>query len=298
MTQYDIPIVFMVFNRPDTSRRVFEAVRLMRPKTLMVVADGPRPDRSGEAVDCALVRSVIDAVDWPCEVLKNYSPVNMGCRGRVSSGLDWVFEQVEEAVILEDDCLPDRSFFCFCQQLLNLYRHDTRVMHIGGTNVQFGRIRGDGSYYFSRKAHVWGWATWRRAWKHYDVTMRNFPLFRDSHAIENIVPNKRMQQVMLRDFAMTYENRIDTWDYQWTFAMLQQNGLSIIPNVNLISNIGFGNKATHTSDSSNLFSNVPVAPLDNIIHPTFVAPFTAADEFTFRLENPSGIRQLFNKIKL
>lgn len=296
MKQYEIPIVFMIFNRPDTTRRVFEMVRSIRPKQLLVIADGPRLDRSGDAEKCAMVRAIVDEVDWPCEVVKNFSESNLGCKSRVSSGLDWAFEIVEEAVILEDDCLPNGSFFNFCEKLLALYRNDERIMHIGGTNVQFGRTRGDGSYYFSRKAHVWGWATWRRAWKHYDVSMRNFPLYRDSHAIGNIVPNKKMQQVMLRDFTMTYENRIDTWDYQWTFAMHQQNALSIIPNVNLVSNIGFGNNATHTADPGNPFANVPVAQLDTLLHPTFVIPDMVADEYTFRLENPPQFKQLLNKL--
>jgi hypothetical protein len=298
MTSYDVPLVLIIFNRPDTARRVFEMVCLMRPKILMVVADGPRTDRPGEAEKCAMVRSMIDEVDWPCEVVKNFSAVNMGCKLRLSSGLDWAFELVEEAVILEDDCLPNQTFFDFCAQMLSFYRTDDRIMHISGVNFQFGGTRGDGSYYFSRKAHVWGWATWRRAWKYYDVTMRHFPLYRDSDAIINIISNRKMQRFMLREFAMAYENKIDTWDYQWTFAMHLQNALSIIPNVNLVSNIGFGNNATHTTDARNLFSNMPVASLDNIIHPTFVVPDTTADEFTFKLENPSRIKQLFNKFKL
>lgn len=296
-TSYNTPIVLILFNRPDTSRQVFEMVRCVRPKKLLVIADGPRTERPGETEKCAIVQSLIKKVDWPCDLLTNISPHNMGCKLRVSSGLDWVFQNVDEAVILEDDCLPNHSFFRYCAELLALYRNDERIMHIGGANFQFGKIRGDGSYYFSRKAHVWGWATWKRAWKHYDVTMKDFPLYRQLGAIEHVVPNKMMQKVMLGDFTRTYENKVDTWDYQWTFSLHQQNGLSIIPNVNLVSNIGFGEGATHTTESENVFANVPTVEFDELVHPTFVIPDIAADELTFKLENPSIVERVFKVIR-
>jgi hypothetical protein len=156
------PIAFFIFNRPDTTARVFEAIRQAQPSKLLVVADGPRSTRPGEAEKCAATRAIIDQVDWECEVLTNYSDVNLGCRHRVSSGLDWVFEQVEEAIILEDDCLPHPTFFRFCEELLEWYRHDHRIVAISGDNFQNGHQSGEFSYYFSRYVHIWGWATWRR----------------------------------------------------------------------------------------------------------------------------------------
>jgi hypothetical protein len=179
--QIKTPVAFLVFNCPDTTIRVFEEIRCARPPKLLVVADGPRADRPGEADKCQAVRAVIETVDWPCEVLKNYSDVNLGCKIRVSSGLDWVFEQVEEAIILEGDCLPHPTFFRFCEELLETYRDDERIGMISGDNFQFGRKRGDASYYFSRYNHIWGWASWRRAWQHYDRNMAIWPKFRDDH---------------------------------------------------------------------------------------------------------------------
>src|SRR5512139_3287315 len=166
--QLKTPVAFIIFNRPDTAERVFAEIAKARPPKLLVVADGPRANRSGEAEKCAATRAIIDRVDWDCEVLTNFSDTNLGCKNRVSSGIDWVFEQVPEAIILEDDCLPHPTFFRFCEELLERYRDDERIGMISGDNFQLGQKRTDASYYFSRYNHIWGWASWRRAWRHYD----------------------------------------------------------------------------------------------------------------------------------
>ena len=167
MAHYNLrtPVALLIFNRPDTTERVFNAVAKARPSKLLVVADGPRDSRPGEAARCEQTRAIIKRVDWDCEVITNFADRNMGCKLRVSSGIDWIFEQVEEAIILEDDCLPDPSFFRFCDEMLERYRDNERVGMVSGGNLQFGRHRGTGSYYFSKYTHIWGWASWRRAWK-------------------------------------------------------------------------------------------------------------------------------------
>jgi len=276
------PIVFLVFNRPDTTIRVFEGIRRARPAKLFVVADGPRADRPGEAEKCRVVRAIIDTVDWPCEVLKNFSDVNLGCKRRVSGGLNWVFEQVEEAIILEDDCLPHPTFFRFCKELLDKYRDDERVMHISGDNFQFERVRGDGSYYFSRYNHIWGWATWKRAWAHYDVKMKMWPKFLKQQQIANVFENRSIQRYWLKCFQAVYEGKIDTWDYQWLYAIWSQNGLTVLPNVNLISNIGFGEDATHTTGKNDKSANMKTGSMFEIVHPSFVMVNKEADLFTFK----------------
>ena len=159
------PVAFIIFNRPDTTEIVFETIRQAKPSKLLVVADGPRTDRSGEVEKCTATRAVIERVDWECEVITNYSDVNLGCKRRVSGGIDWIFSQVEEAIILEDDCLPAPSFFQFCQTMLERYRYDDRISMIGGSNYQQENSRTSDSYFFTKYAHIWGWATWRRAWK-------------------------------------------------------------------------------------------------------------------------------------
>ena len=168
------PVVLIVFNRPEVTKIVFERIRQARPGLLMLVADGPRERRQGEPDACRQVRQIVEHVDWPCEVLKNYSDTNMGCGARVASGIDWVFQHVEQAVILEDDCLPDPTFFRFCEELLDRYRYEERVMQISGSNFLFGRRAVEVSYYFSRYPLCWGWATWRRAWRHFDFNMQTW----------------------------------------------------------------------------------------------------------------------------
>lgn len=281
--QLTTPIAFFIFNRPGTTIRVFEEIRRARPTKLLVVADGPRPDRPGEAEKCAATRAIVDQVDWPCEVLKNYSDINLGCKIRVSSGLDWVFEQVEEAIILEDDCLPHPTFFRFCQEMLNKYRYDKRIMMISGDNFQFNRKRTEYSYYYSRYCHIWGWASWRCAWQCYDVEMRGWPAFRDGGWLYNLFDAPRVIDYWTRVFEMTYRGDIDTWDYQWSFACWQQGALAIMPNTNLISNIGFGHDATRTT-KENQFSNMPCEEmLFPLSHPLFVIRYRDADVLTEKL---------------
>lgn len=286
------PVAFLIFNRPDTTERVFEAIRQAQPPKLLVVADGSRADRPSEAEKCAAARAIIDRVDWDCEVLTNYSNFNLGCKKRVYSGLDWVFNSVEEAIILEDDCVPQPTFFWFCEELLQRYRYDERIMSICGLNVQFGREKTEYSYYFSHHYHCWGWATWRRAWRHYDVQMKLWPKIRDSGLLKDVLMDYRAVKYWTKFFQATYDDYIDTWDYQWIFASWVQSGLTILPNVNLISNIGFGVEATHTVNSSETsqYANMPVEAVNfPLKHPPFVIRNVEADNFTQNTLWDSGL---------
>ena len=293
------PIIFIIFNRPDTTQRVFNEIRKAKPTKLFIAADGPRENIPGETEKCRAARDVTNQVDWDCEVIKNYSDVNMGCKRRVSSGLDWAFDMVEEGIILEDDCLPHLTFFLFCEELLEKYRHDQRVKMISGNNFQFGRKRTDYSYYFSRFNHIWGWASWRRAWKHFDVNMKLWPEIRDGGWLNDWLGDKKSVQYWTQIFEKVYKGKIDTWDYQWTFACWVQNGLSILPNVNLVSNIGFGFDAIHTKGQSkfnNMKTETMVFPLS---HPKYILRDSVADVFTSNSmfsTQPFPIRAI-NKLK-
>ncbi|MDP8933566.1 MAG: glycosyltransferase family 2 protein, partial [Cyanobacteriota bacterium] len=230
---------------------------------------------------CAAARAIIERVDWDCQVLKNYSETNLGCRLRVSSGLDWVFDTVEEAIILEDDCAPHPTFFPFCAELLEYYRHDYRIGSISGQNVQFGRKRTDYSYYFSRYTHCWGWASWRRAWKYYDLNMKLWPEVRDGNFLMDILGNQKAAKDWAKTFQITYDKQVDTWDYQWTFACWIQSSVTVLSNVNLVSNIGYGTESTHTAEEASKYSNMPVEAIDfPLKHPPFVVRDLQADEFT------------------
>lgn len=269
----------MIFNRPDLTRRIFEEIRRARPRQLLVVADGPRSDRLGESAKCAAARQVLSRVDWPCEVRTNFSETNLGCKRRISSGLTWVFSQVEEAIILEDDCLPHPTFFRFCEELLERYRDDERVFHISGTHYRFEGERTRESYYFSRYNFIWGWASWRRAWAHYDVEMKQWPQVRDGGWLNDFFGGKSKADPWIRSFQSIYDGEVDTWDYQWALAFWINHGLSIRPHVNLISNIGFGEDATHTtgeSPNANLTTEAMLFPLQ---HPPFMMPNGYEDSF-------------------
>ena len=244
------PVAFIIFNRPDTAERVFSEIAKARPSRLLVIADGPREDRPGELEKCKASRAIIDRVDWPCEVLTNYSEVNLGCKNRVSSGIDWLFGQVEEAIILEDDCLPEPSFFQFCEEMLERYRHDERIGMVSGTNFLDNKITIDESYYFSNYMTIWGWATWRRAWQAYDVKGTVWSKLKNEKFLDSYFVSKLERKYWTYAFDGVYEGRIDTWDYQWVLCNWAQSRLSIVPKVNLISNIGFRSDATHTSKQS------------------------------------------------
>ena len=276
-------VVLMIFNRPENTARVFQAIRAARPGKLLVVADGPRQNVPEDLMKVALTRKVVAAVDWPCEVLINYSQKNMGCRLRVASGLTWVFEQVEDAIILEDDCLPHPSFFEYCNDLLEYYRDDEKIMHIGGNNFQNGKRRGWASYYFSKYTHIWGWATWRRAWQLYDAELVHW----SEHGAEVLArwcerPEERRYWAGI--LTMVLDGRINTWDAPWLYTCWANDGLSIVPAVNLVSNIGFGGNSSHTSDAQSPFAEMTTSDLKlPLRHPRQVSVDRDADLYTCNL---------------
>lgn len=257
-------VSLLIFNRPDVTRRVLERIREAKPPRLFVVADGPRADRPDDAEKCAKTRQTIDeVVDWNCDVLKNYSDVNLGSRNRVSSGLNWIFETVEDAIILEDDCLPHITFFQFCDELLEKYRHDRRIVMISGSNMLYQWKPDLQSYHFSYYGGTWGWASWRRAWEYYDVDMKLWSEPEARSRIRDVLCNEKQYLKRKTVFDRMYsEKKKSVWDHQWSFARLLQSGLSIVPSRNLISNIGFTEDATHTSNYIEGVSELPTYPME------------------------------------
>ena len=281
------PVVFLIFNRPSLTAQVFERIRQAQPRQLLIVADGPRANHAGEAELCAQTRAVVERIDWDCDVQRNYADANLGCKRRIASGLDWVFATVEEAIILEDDCLPQPTFFRFCEEMLDRYRHDERIMGIGGANYQFGQRRGANktdSYYFSRFCHIWGWASWRRSWQLYDVEMKLWPEVKRLGWLNDIIMNDAIAAQWGRMFDRVVAGELDTWDCQWAFATWVHAKLGIVPNGNLISNIGFGAQATHTNTRGArppLTANLPTPAMTfPLQHPNYVIRDKAADDFT------------------
>lgn len=273
------PVVFLIYHRPDLTDQAFNSIKQAKPKQLFVVADGPKDE--SEVILCQQAREVTERVDWDCEVKRNYSDVNLGCRKRVSSGLDWAFRQVEEAIILEDDCLPHQSFFRFCESLLYHYRGDERIMAISGNNFQDGQRRTPYSYYFSKYNHCWGWATWQRAWKHWNFSADKWLEFRNSGLMNSVCSDPLEVQYWIKIFdAVFLKEELDSWAYVWTFACWSQSGLTALPHRNLVSNIGFGADATHTAEDSP-YANLETYPIGSIYHPPFIIRNQEADQYTF-----------------
>ena len=275
---FQTPVVLIAFNRPQTTRKVFEAIAAIRPAKLLLIADGPRASKEGEKDLCTQVRTIIKSVDWPCELLTNFSDQNLGCRERVVTGLNWVFSLVEEAIILEDDCLPHPSFFQFCQEMLKRYRGDSRIGMISGNSFVEAGSDWPFSYYFSRAFHIWGWATWRTAWQRYDPDITSWPEAKKYGMLSEFVDESRYirhwTEVLDKMYAGTGPN---TWDFQWAYTNMANNTLSIVPTVNLVENIGFGPEATHTIDphtDPRMSGDAIEFPLN---HPATVFPLRSLD---------------------
>jgi hypothetical protein len=247
------PVLFIIFNRPDTTQQVFNAIRQAQPRHLLVAADSPREDKPGEDQKCQQARDIIKQVDWECELRTLFQKKNLGCGAGVATAITWFFDNVEEGIILEDDCVPCADFFTFCEELLDYYRDNKKIMHISGDNFQYGRKRGNSSYYFSSciGCHNWGWATWRRAWKHFDF------------------------------YCASAEYRKGNWDWQWETSVRINGGLAIVPNINLVSNIGLGPDSTHVIGPDrclNLSTQTLQLPL---VHPKTISRNRVADCYTY-----------------
>jgi len=279
----ETPVLFLIFNRPDTTLQVFEEIRRVKPQKLFVAADGPRDGVTGEKEKCERSRLIATNVDWACRVETLFKDKNLGCKVAVSSAISWFFEHVSEGIILEDDCVPHPTFFHFCQIMLERYRFDDRVMHISGANFQFGRKRGEATYYFSRFCHVWGWASWRRAWSYYDVEMSQWKSTKNKRFYAELFNTRSDWLFFQRSWDLVSNGQIDTWDYQWVFACLAQKSMNIIPNFNLITNIGFGACSTHTHRFSPA-ANIPAVGIPfPLSHPNKYAWNEDADYHTAQL---------------
>lgn len=272
------PVAFFIFNRPELTAQAFSAIAAARPPRLLVVGDGPRPGHPDDPDQVRQARGVIERVDWPCQLSTCYSDVNLGCKQRLASGLDWVFSEVESAVIIEDDCVPDPSFFRFCEELLERYRDEPRVHMIAGCNVLAPRSFTQCSYYFSHCYHIWGWASWARAWAHYDLQMTRWPELRDTRWLRRLLGSPIQARIARRIFDETHAGKVPTWDFQWVFSSWLAGGLAIVPSVNLVSNIGYGEQATHERAADHPLANLPREAMTfPLRHPRRVAPLREAD---------------------
>lgn len=291
------PVLLILFNRPSHVQRLLDRLRQVRPTLLFVAVDGPRMSHPTDVEQVARSISLINSIDWPCTIHRLIREQNLGCKKGVSSSINWFFSKVEEGIILEDDCLPDPAFFSFCTDLLTRYRQNEQVMHINGTNLAAGHWWSSDSYLFTKVCHVWGWASWRRAWQHYDINMTDYPTQRIK-LINQLVHNENSRFYWRKAFDETYAGKIDTWDYQWVFSIWLADGLCILPAVNMISNIGFNHDATHTKFVTK-FAELPTTSLVAHYHPDTVVDNVQATESLFQTLYilPNVFTTLINRVK-
>lgn len=287
----ETPVLFLVFNRPDLAARVFARIREARPSRLFIAADGPRPDHPDDGPACRETRLLAAQVDWPCEVKTLFRETNLGCRRAVESAITWFFEQVEAGIILEDDCLPDLSFFPFCAELLERYRDDEQVMSISGDCFQLRGSEWGASYSFSIYHHIWGWATWRRAWRHYNSALDSNPCLFDRAWLAALLESEPATRYWSHIIARYHEGHIDTWDLPWNFSCWIRRGLCVAPAANLVENIGFDLRATHTKQTQPGPTRFPLAPMRfPLRHPAAVRRDPASERASEAFFLPAGLK--------
>ncbi|WP_285010271.1 nucleotide-diphospho-sugar transferase [Pedobacter faecalis] len=296
--QVKSPILFLVFNRPEVTKLVFDEIRKAQPSRLYIAADGPRGNRPDETDLCKKVLEIVDQITWPCTVQRLVRMENLGCRDAVSGAIDWFFSNEPEGIILEDDCLPEPDFFRYCDYMLEHFRDDTRFRHVAGCNLQLGKIWNTASVYYSNQTNVWGWASWARVWKDYDKYLSRYEASEVEDQFAKIFSDHFAVEFWVQIFKDLKSGKIDTWDYQLTIINFFNNGLSVIPNVSLIKNIGFGKGATHTLDEANAYSQIETGTLGQITLPKYVLPQKDADfAVTFRELNLKEKWRVYNKPK-
>ncbi len=290
------PVAIFIYKRTQNLTLIFASLKKIKPKTLYLIADGPKD--ASEIVQVENTRKNLELlIDWPCIVHKNYANTNLGLKERFKSGIDWIFNQEDKAIFLEDDCIPDPSFFRFCDELLEKYKNDERVFSISGNNFQFGKDSPKESYYFSKYPHIWGWATWKRSWDKYDSEISDWQSRRSSSWLREVIGGFIIAKFWKYIFDRLSAGKINTWDYQLTYASFKNRGLNIIPSVNLVTNVGYGADSTNIK-SKNKTIGVSTVPMQfPLVHPT---EFRVDEESDRRIENlvylhPLGKISLFLK---
>lgn len=280
---FSTPVALIIFNRADMTRKVLNVLRAIRLEELFVIADGPREDSQTDQKRCMAARKVIDEIDWPCKVHRLFHDENLGCGHSPASGLDWVFTHVDECIVLEDDCMPDLSFFLYCQEILARYRDDFRIMMVSGNNHLLDKKSIIDSYFFSINTQTHGWATWKRAWMKYDFYMSDWPEIRSLGWLSHYLGNRQYAKSWLKTFDIAYKEannnpKCSYWDFQWTYVCWKNHALNIIPRSNLVTNAGYGENSTHQTPSDHPLANLPFKMMNfPLIHPLAVLQDYEAD---------------------
>lgn len=296
------PVLLIGFNRPENMGKVFSQIKKAQPDVLYIAVDGPRPDREGEKEKCEECRAFAKQVDWPCELHTLFRDKNVGCALGVSGAISWAFEKEDRLIILEDDCVPVLSFFTFCDEMLERYKDDTRIWQVSGRSYHANSKFFKGSdYIFSHYAHIWGWATWKRCWEHFDLKMSDFPEFLKLGGALNVFQSPFLGKCSNKGYSKIYRNieyvSSHTWDYQWSYIKLKNGGLGIVPRYNLIANIG-GSVGAHATGQYVDTLQVIEMPVD-LRHPLFVVDDIAYDLYHYKHHlHGSLTKRAYNKMQL
>ncbi len=290
------PILLIIFNRPDKVRRLIESLSIVRPKRIYISADGPRPGVKEDIEKCQASREAAQRIDWPCEVYTNFKDENLGVDKGMEEAMTWFYSNVEEGIVCEDDCVPNPDFFRFCTTLLDRYRHNEKVMLISGTNFQDGVKHGNGSYYFSHYP-TWGYAMWKRTWNKFDTNLDGLEFFIKNKKIDTILRDQRQKKYWVGFFKKIRDKKYNFTDTRLLFSIWNNNGLIVIPNSNLVKNIGFDNEATHSTfggkERSLESSNIG----DIIFNDEIVANEEADNYFFKKIHKTSLFKIIYSKIK-
>lgn len=293
------PILFLIFNRPDKTQVVFNEIKKYQPEKIFIAADGPRQNNPKEAALCLETRDIVKQINWKCEIKTLFREKNLGCKIAVSEAIGWFFENIEEGIILEDDCVPEPSFFTFCEILLEKYRHTKKVMIISGNNLyEKTDEKYPYDYYFSKFSYIWGWATWKRVWSEYDVKMKDYPKIKNENFFDSFFYNKKALKKLLSFFDEVFSGKNDTWDAQLMFLGLKNNYLSVIPSKNLIKNIGFDSSGTHTK-KPHKFGSLKTHNIntDNIKHPPRIEINEILEKKEEEIKNTNLIKKIYFLLK-
>lgn len=293
------PILLIAFNRPSETVQVFEAIRKMQPTRLYIAADAPRPNREDDVKLCQEVKSIVSKIDWPCSVKHLYQEKNLGCRFGPVAAMDWFFENEEQGIVLEDDCLPNEDFFPFCEEMLELYKNDERIFAICGRNP-LGKYDINKSYFFSRTFKEWGWASWRRAWKHNKIDAETFDAASNENIFARLFEDEKMAHFLhTTNKSVHYEKHV-AWDYVWQFNIFSQHGLVIVPAVNLVKNIGL-NSGTHFGVDTKIVRKVFDVGTYNLTfplkHPSFIFADHIYDHRCFYTIHPYFLPKQYSLIE-
>ena len=271
------PILFIIYNRPETTQAVFDVIKSIKPTRLFIAADGPKTEE--DVLLCEQARSIIKQIDWDTDCQTRFLEKNMGCKLGVSSAISWFFDQVEAGIILEDDCVPHPDFFGFTSQLLDYYQNDNRIMMITGTNYLKDSLKSaiPSSYFFSRYFAIWGWATWRRAWELYDISMKQWPKLREQNQLSSFYSHQYLIDKFNHEFDLAYHDNINCWGIQWFYSCLFNHGLSVVPKVNMISNIGVIGTHTNADTKNNYFQTFNLST-QSLHHPVQIYPEVLYEE--------------------